>query len=130
MERTLAIIKPDGIKRKLVGEILKRYEQKNLNIIELKMIMATKEILEKHYGEHKGKPFYNELISYMNDYVIVIILEGENAISMVRKINGATNPRDSEPGTIRGDFSLSATENLVHGSDSKESADREINIWF
>jgi len=72
MERTLAIIKPDGIKRKLVGEILKRYEQKNLNIIEIKMIMATKEILEKHYGEHKGKPFYNELISYMNDYVIVM----------------------------------------------------------
>lgn len=131
MERTLVIIKPDGVKRGLIGEVINRYERKGLNILDIKLLKPSKDILEKHYMEHREKPFYKELISYMmSGKVLVMILEGNNAISLVRKINGKTNPLEAEPGTIRGDFGSSVTENIVHASDSKESAEREISIWF
>lgn len=131
MERTLVIIKPDGVKRGLIGEVINRYERKGLNILDIKLLKPNKDILEKHYMEHREKPFYKELISYMmSGKVLVMILEGNNAISLVRKINGKTNPLEAEPGTIRGDFGSSVTENIVHASDSKESAEREISIWF
>lgn len=131
MEKTLVIIKPDGIERGLMGEIISRYEKKGLEITDCKMIKADRETLEKHYIEHKGKSFYEELISYMTrSNVLVMIIEGNNAIQIIRKLHGKTNPLDSEIGTIRGDFANSVTENIVHASDSKDSAKREISIWF
>ncbi|WP_129598001.1 nucleoside-diphosphate kinase [Anaerophilus nitritogenes] len=131
MEKTLVIIKPDGVKRGLMGEIIKRYERKGLKIIDSKMVQADREILQKHYEEHKGKDFYEELITYMmSGKIVVMILEGENAIQIVRKIHGKTNPLDAELGTIRGDFANSTTQNIVHASDSKESSEREMFIWF
>ncbi len=131
MERTLVIIKPDGVERGLMGEIISRYERKGLTVTECKLINAHRESLEKHYEEHKGKSFYEELLTYMTrGKVLVMIVEGNNAIQIVRKINGKTNPLDAEPGTIRGDFANSVTQNIVHASDSKESAKREISIWF
>jgi len=131
MEKTLSIVKPDGVKRGLIGEILKRYEKKNLQIINLKMVVADKEILEKHYEEHKEKSFFCDLIKYMCSGEIVLIeIQGENVVEIVRKINGETNPLKAEMGTIRGDFSNSVTENIVHGSDSVENAKQEIALWF
>ncbi|QZY57261.1 nucleoside-diphosphate kinase [Crassaminicella profunda] len=131
MERILVIIKPDGVERGLIGEIISRYEKKGLNIVECKMIKADREILEKHYIEHKGKFFYEDLITYMmRGKVLVMILEGNNVIQLIRKMHGSTNPLDAEVGTIRGDFANRKTENIVHASDSKESAEREIAIWF
>ncbi len=131
MEKTLVIIKPDGIERGLIGEIISRYEKKGLKITDCKMVRADEETLEKHYEEHKEKSFYKELISYMTrGKVLVLIVEGENAIQIVRKLNGKTNHLEAEAGTIRGDFANSVTENLVHASDSKESVEREISIWF
>lgn len=131
MERTLAIVKPDGVERGLIGEVIKRYEQIGLQLVECKMIKADEDILKKHYIEHKEKSFYNELVSYMSrSKIVVIILEGENAVSIVRKINGPNDPLDSLPGTIRGDFAKTKNENIVHASDSVEAANREIEIWF
>ncbi|PAB59183.1 nucleoside-diphosphate kinase [Anaeromicrobium sediminis] len=131
MEKTLVIIKPDGIERGLMGEIISRYENKGFKITDCKMIKADREILEKHYAEHREKSFYGELISYMTrGKVLVMIIEGNNVIEIIRKMHGKTNPLDAEMGTIRGDFANSATENVVHASDSKESAEREISIWF
>ena len=131
MERTLAIVKPDGVERKLIGEVLKRYERIGLEIVECKMMKADADILKEHYAEHKDKSFYNELVSYMaRGSIVVIVLEGENAVSIVRKVNGLNNPLDSLPGTIRGDFAKTKNENIVHASDSVEAAEREIEIWF
>ncbi|SDZ25663.1 nucleoside diphosphate kinase [Proteiniborus ethanoligenes] len=131
MERTLVIVKPDGIKRGLIGEVISRYERKGLKIVECRMIEADKATLEKHYIEHREKPFYEELVSYMmGGSIMVMIVEGNNAIKLVRNINGKTNPVDAEPGTIRGDFANTMTENIVHASDSVEAAEREISIWF
>lgn len=131
MEKTLIIIKPDGVERGLIGEIISRYEKKGLEIIRCKMIKADKEILDRHYDEHKGKSFYEDLIKYMTrGRILVMVVEGENAIATVRKLHGKTNPMEAELGTIRGDFANSITENIVHASDSKESAQREIAIWF
>ncbi len=130
MERTLVLLKPDAVNRGLVGEIISRYERKNLKIIKMKFITPTREVLRAHYIEHEGKDFLGALVEFMYDQVLAIILEGDNAISIVRLLNGATNPKDALPGTIRGDFCLSAKENLVHGSDSMESALREIPLWF
>lgn len=131
MERTFVIIKPDGVKRGLIGEIISRYERKGLKVVECKMLHADRSTLEKHYIEHIGKPFYEELISYMmQGSILAMIVEGNNAIKLVRKINGKTNPVEAEPGTIRGDFANTMTENIVHASDSAESAEREISIWF
>lgn len=130
-ERTLVILKPDVIIRGLVGEIIKHYECKMLSIKNMKMVYADESILDKHYKEHIGKPFYPDLIRFMKSGpVIVMIVEGVNAIETVRKINGATDPREAECGSIRGIYANSKTENCVHGSDSKESAIRECEIWF
>jgi nucleoside-diphosphate kinase len=130
MERTLVLLKPDAIKRSLVGEIIHRYERKNMKIIKMKFLMPDKALLREHYVEHEGKDFLGRLIEFMHDNIIALVLEGENAIEIVRLVNGATNPKDALPGTIRGDFCSCTTENLVHGSDSLESALREISLWF
>lgn len=131
METTLAIVKPDGVKRGLIGEILKRYENKGLRLKAAKVITPTIELLEKHYEEHKGKPYYKPLIQYMSSGpVFAMVLEGENAVKIVRLLNGATKVEEASPGTIRGDFASSTTFNIIHGSDSIESAKREIALWF
>ena len=131
MERTLVLIKPDAIKRKLMGEIISVYEKNKLEIIDMKMVKPSTEIAEKHYFEHKDKPFFNELVNYITGgSVCALIIEGHSIIEQVRKINGATDPKNAEPESIRGKFALSKQENCVHGSDSRESAEREIKIWF
>jgi nucleoside-diphosphate kinase len=131
MERTLVIIKPDGIMRGLCGEILKRYEKKGMTIIAIKSLFAKRHQAEEHYIEHKDNFFYNEIVDYLlSGMIISIVLEGENAIKCVRIINGATKYQDALPGTIRGDYAYKETYNLVHSSDSIEAAQREIAIWF
>lgn len=130
-EQTLVIIKPDAIERNLVGKIITKYENKNLKIKELKILKASNDLLEKHYFEHKDKSFYKDLINYMqSNLCIVMILEGISSIESVRNINGATDPLKALTGSIRGDYAFSKTKNLVHASDSIESAKREISIWF
>ena len=131
MERTLVIIKPDGVRRGLIGEIISRYEKKGLKISNIKMIYADEEILREHYAEHLGKSFYKDLLDFMmSGRIVVMVVEGKNVVETVRKINGKTNPLEAEMGSIRGDFANFVTENIVHGSDSAESAEREISIWF
>jgi len=131
MERTLVLIKPDGVKRALIGKILNRYEEKTLEIVELKIITATRENAEKHYSEHVGKVFYEELINYITEgKICAMILKGENAVDVVRKINGDKDPVKAEPSSIRGQYAIDKTQNLVHASDSTDSAEREIAIWF
>jgi nucleoside-diphosphate kinase len=131
VERTFVIIKPDGVQRGLVGEILKRYEQLGLRIAGLKFIQASRETAEAHYAEHKGKGFYEGLITYiLSAPIVVAVVEGTSAVDVVRKVNGKTNPAEAECGSIRGDFALERGRNLVHGSDSQESAAREIALWF
>ncbi|WP_125152676.1 nucleoside-diphosphate kinase [Clostridium rectalis] len=131
MERTLVLIKPDGVKRKLVGEIISYYERKNLKIVDFKLIKADRETAESHYIEHKGREYYQSLIDYITEgEIVTILLEGENAIGIVRKINGATDPLQADSGSIRGKYAYSKQRNLVHASDSKENAKREIDIWF
>jgi len=131
MEKTFVMIKPDGIKRGLVGKIIQRYEQKGLKIIAAKLVNVTEDLAKKHYSEHASKPFFPELIDYITSGpVLAMVLVGQNAIKLARIINGATKVEDALPGTIRGDFATSTTENLVHASDSLESANREISLWF
>lgn len=131
MERSLVLIKPDAVERKLIGQIISIYEKKGLNITALKMIQPTKEIAENHYIEHKNKPFFKELVTFLTrGKVCALIIEGDNVIKLVRKVNGATDPAEAELGTIRGQFAVSKSENIVHASDSAESAEREIKIWF
>ena len=131
MERTLVLIKPDAMERKLMGEIISFYEKSNLHIAAMKIIKLSIELAKEHYAEHREKPFFNELIEYITrGEVCALIIEGENAIEEVRKINGATDPKNADPSSIRGRYALSKSENSVHASDSKESAEREINLWF
>lgn len=131
MEKTLVIIKPDAVKRKLIGHIIQKYEEKGLVIEEMKMLCATDEILAKHYEEHLEKPFYHDLLEFMKSGpMVVLVLVGEQSIETVRKIHGATDPLKAENGSIRGQYAYSKTENCVHGSDSVESARRECAIWF
>ncbi|CUP62391.1 nucleoside-diphosphate kinase [Clostridium baratii] len=131
MERSLVLIKPDGVEKRLIGKIIKMYEEEGLTISELKMLKVPKELGMKHYEEHKGKEFFNKLINYITrGPVCAMILEGDNAINRVRKINGATNPEVAEKGTIRYLYADNMTENCVHASDSNESAIRECNLWF
>lgn len=131
MEMTFAMVKPDGVKRGLIGEVLKRYENKGLKLKSAKILTPSVELLEKHYEEHKGKPYYEALIEYMTSGpVFAMVLEGENAVKIVRLLNGPTKVEEAQPGTIRGDFCTSTTFNIVHGSDSAESAKREIALWF
>ncbi len=130
-EQTLVLVKPDGVKRGLIGAIISRFEQKGLTLVALKMLQVTKELAREHYQEHLDKPFYPGLEEFiLSGPVVAMIIEGESAISEVRKMMGATRFTDAAPGTIRGDFAFSLTENLVHGSDSPESATREIALYF
>lgn len=131
MEKTLVLIKPDAMERKLMGDIISVYEKKGLHIAALKIIKPTVEIAKKHYDEHKDKPFFQELIEFITrSEVCALIIEADNAVEVVRKINGATDPLNAEAGTIRGRFAVSKSENVVHSSDSVESANREMEIWF
>jgi nucleoside-diphosphate kinase len=131
-DRTLVLLKPDAVERKLVGEVLSRFESKNLDIVALELRTLDAETLERHYAEHVGKPFYNDLVAFMSrGPVVALVVEGpEDTWEVVRTMMGATNPRSAAPGTIRGDLGILFTENLVHGSDSAESAAREIGIFF
>ncbi|MDD4627065.1 MAG: nucleoside-diphosphate kinase [Syntrophomonas sp.] len=131
MNRTFAMVKPDGVEKGLVGEIISRFEKKGLKIVALKIMKITPELAEKHYSEHKGKPFFADLVNFITSGpVAAMVLEGENVIPTVRTMMGATNPQDAAPGTIRGDFALTIDENIIHGSDSPESAMREIGLFF
>ncbi|MDQ7028291.1 MAG: nucleoside-diphosphate kinase [Ardenticatenia bacterium] len=131
MERTLVIVKPDGVQRGLTGEVIRRLEQRGLKVIALKMLHVSRELAERHYAVHKGKPFYEPLIEYITSSpVVVMVVEGKAAIRVVRKTVGATNPADAEPGTIRADYALEIGRNIVHASDAPETAEAEIAIWF
>jgi len=135
VERTLILVKPDGVRRNLIGEVIRRVETKGYNILALKMVQADRSILAAHYAEHEGKPFYEPLVEFMmSGPVVAIIAEGNRVIEGFRKLAGATDPTVAEPGTIRGDLArdqgTKVVQNIVHGSDSPESATREIAIWF
>ncbi len=131
MEKTFVAIKPDGVKRALVGELINRFERKGYKIIGLKLIIPTQELVKEHYKEHIGKPFYPRLLKYFTSGPLVAVaLEGINVVSGVRQIVGATNPDKAEVGTIRADYSQVMEQNIVHASDSVESGLREIGIWF
>lgn len=131
MERTLVIIKPDGVQRGLIGEIITRLERRGLKIVAMKMIQMSKELAAKHYAIHKGKPFYEGLIEYITSSpVVVMAVEGNRAIELVRNTMGATNPANATPGTIRADFAVEIGRNLVHGSDGPETAAFELGLFF
>ncbi len=131
MERTYVMVKPDGVQRSLIGEIVKRIERRGLKVTAMRMNTIEREKAEEHYAEHKEKPFFQDLIDFMTSGPsISMVVEGENAIRIMRAINGATNPVEAAPGTIRGDLAIDTGRNVVHGADSKESAEREIKIHF
>ena len=131
MQHTLIILKPDCVQRRLAGEILRRFEAKGLRLAALKLVQVPRKLAETHYAEHKDRPFFGGLIDFLTGGpVIVGVLAGPDAVAVVRRMLGKTNGAESEPGTIRGDFSNSRQNNLVHGSDSPESAAREIALWF
>ncbi|GFN35578.1 nucleoside-diphosphate kinase [Tepidimicrobium xylanilyticum] len=131
MERTFIMIKPDGVERKLLGEIISRIEKKGFRIIRAKLFQPDRELVEEHYIEHKDKPFFEEIVEYITrGSVMAMEVEGDSAIEMMRNMIGATDPKKALPGTIRGDFAYSISENIIHGSDSKESAKRELKLWF
>jgi nucleoside-diphosphate kinase len=131
METTLVIVKPDGVQRGLVGEVLSRFERKGLQVAGLKMTRLSKDLLEKHYAEHKAKPFYAGLLAFMSSSpVVVVAVRGLNAITVVRGLMGKTFGKDAAPGTIRGDLAISSSFNLVHGSDGPEAAARELALFF
>jgi nucleoside-diphosphate kinase len=131
LERTLILVKPDAMERGLAGEILARFERRGLVVREARLIEAGRELAEKHYAEHAEKPFFGELVSFITSGpTLALALEGEGAIATARSTIGATNPAEATPGSIRGDFALAMPDNLVHGSDSPESAERELGLWF
>ena len=131
MEETLVLIKPDGVKRQICGEILTRYERKGLIIKAMKLLQTPKELAQEHYAEHKDKPFFGELVDFITSGpVLAFVLAGKNAVTSVRTINGATNPVDATPGSIRGDYALTMGSNVVHASESIDPAAREIHLWF
>ncbi|WP_422487059.1 nucleoside-diphosphate kinase [Gudongella sp. DL1XJH-153] len=131
MEKTFVMIKPDGVKRKLVGEVLKRIEAKGLSIEKISMTSPDRRILVEHYREHEGKSFYNDLIEFVSSGRVVLLqVGGEGSIKIMRSLIGDTDPVCASPGTIRGDFANSKTENIVHASDSESSATRELKLWF
>ena len=131
MEQTLVLVKGDGVQRRLVGEIVRRLENKGLDIRAMLLMDVSHELAEEHYAEHREKPFFGELVEFITaSPVVAMKVEGEGAIKVVRKLMGATNPAEAAPGTIRGDLALSLPDNLVHGSDSPESAKRELKLFF
>jgi nucleoside-diphosphate kinase len=130
-EKTLVLLKPDAMQRKLAGEILRRLENRGLDIRAAKLLTVDRELADRHYAEHREKPFFGELVAFITSApTLALVLEGEGAIAVVRTTMGATDPANAGPGTVRGDLALSMPDNLVHGSDSPESAEREIALWF
>jgi nucleoside-diphosphate kinase len=130
-ERTLLLIKPDAMGRRLAGEILRRFEQRGLVVRAAKLVQVDRDLAERHYAEHQEKPFFGELVEFITSApTLALVLEGESAVSVVRATMGATNPVNAAPGTIRGDLALAMPDNLVHGSDASEAAEREIALWF
>jgi nucleoside-diphosphate kinase len=130
-ERTFLMVKPDGVQRRLVGEIVRRFEDKGFTLTALKMLTPTRQMAEAHYEVHRGKPFFEGVVNFIaSGSVVAMIWEGDNVVALARKMMGATKPEDAAPGTIRGDFANTIEQNLIHGSDSVENADTEIGIWF
>lgn len=131
MERTFIMIKPDGVQRNLVGEIIKRFESKGFTLVGLKMLSVERELAQKHYDVHKERPFFKGLVEFIiSSPVVAMVWEGDGVIASARKMIGATNPLNSEPGTIRGDYGITVGRNLIHGSDAPETAQTEISLWF
>ena len=131
MEQTLVLVKGDGVRRRLIGEIIRRIEAKSLYIRTLQLMDVSRELAEEHYAEHREKPFFGELVEFITTTPVVAMrVEGDGAIQVMRRLMGATNPAEAAPGTIRGDLALSLPDNLVHGSDSPESAQRELKLFF
>ncbi|WP_114570988.1 nucleoside-diphosphate kinase [Exiguobacterium flavidum] len=131
MEQTFLMVKPDGVKRGLVGEIISRIERKGFVIREMKMMNVTEELAKAHYEEHAEKPFFGELVTFLTSGPVVALrVEGEDVVSVSRLMIGKTKPTEAQPGTIRGDFANTMSENVIHGSDSVESAERELGLWF
>jgi nucleoside-diphosphate kinase len=131
MERTLILVKPDAFARNLTGEIIARFERKGLRLAALSQLTMTRELAERHYAEHLGKGFYEDLVSFITSGPLVaMVLEGEQAVTAARQVIGATNPLEASPGSIRGDYAIAVGENMVHGSDSDQSASREVALFF
>jgi nucleoside-diphosphate kinase len=131
VEETLVLVKGDGVRRRLVGEIIRRIEAKSLDIDAMKLMDVGRELAEEHYAEHRDKPFFEELVEFITSTPVVAMrIKGESAIKVMRTLMGSTNPAEAAPGTIRGDLALSLPDNLVHGSDSPESAQRELGLFF
>ncbi len=131
MERTFVMVKPDGVQRNLVGEVIRRFEAKGFTLVGLKMMQVSRELAEQHYDVHKEKSFFGGLVDFIvSAPVVAMVWEGEGVVAAARKIIGATNPLTAEPGTIRGDYGISIGRNLIHGSDAIETAQREISLWF
>ncbi len=130
-ERTLVLIKPDAVQRVLAGRILARYEDRGLKVVALKLVRVDRELAERHYAVHRDKPFFGSLVEFITSAPLVaLVLEGPNAIAVVRAMNGATRPHEAAPGTIRGDLAVETAQNLVHASDSAETAEAELALWF
>lgn len=131
MERTLIIVKPDGVQRGLIGQVLGRFESRGFKFAGLKLMYISRQLAERHYAEHQGKPFYDGLVSFITSAPVVVgVVEGPGAIATVRTMMGATNPANAAPGTIRGDYAVAVSFNIIHGSDGPESAGREISLFF
>jgi len=129
--KTFFMIKPDGVKRNLIGEVISRVEDKGFEITKIKMMMISHKLAEEHYGEHKDKPFFEDLVKFITSGPVVAMqVEGENVVAQVRNLMGATNPSDATPGSLRGDLATELDKNVVHGSDSDSSAERELNLFF
>jgi nucleoside-diphosphate kinase len=130
-ERTLVLVKPDGVRRKLIGEVIKRLEAKGLEVVAMRMLQMDKEMASKHYEEHTEKPFFTDLVTFITGgRLVAMAVEGDEAVSVVRTLMGATDPKKADLGTIRGDLAIEMTENIVHGSDSPASAERELALFF
>ena len=131
MEKSFVMMKPDAVARRLMGKILTRFEEKGLQIVAIKMLAIDENLAKEHYGEHAEKPFFNDLVSYITSSPsLAMVIKGDDAISLIRKMVGSTNPKEADLGTIRGDFALDMGRNVVHASDSTKSAEREINLFF
>ncbi|MCH1624751.1 nucleoside-diphosphate kinase [Fredinandcohnia quinoae] len=131
MEKTFLMVKPDGVQRQLISEVVSRFERKGFQLVGAKLMSIPKELAEQHYGEHKERPFFGELVDFITSGpVFAMVWQGENVITTARQMMGATNPKDAAPGTLRGDFGLTVGKNIIHGSDSLESAEREISLFF
>ncbi|MCL6616824.1 MAG: nucleoside-diphosphate kinase, partial [Anoxybacillus ayderensis] len=131
MERTFLMVKPDGVQRGVIGDIVARFERKGFQLVGAKLMQVSRELAEQHYAEHKERPFFGELVEFITSGpVFAMVWEGENVIATARQMMGKTNPQEALPGTIRGDFGLTVGKNIIHGSDSKESAAREIQLFF